>query len=257
VSGRRPRRPRTPGLPLEYRWHESLGPLPLRPVRRATAARPPDHSLNGTPGQALDFCARVRRLLEDIVARCPELGHVRVPRLLLGVTQARSPRVHGLQARVTPLRFAGGTLTRERRGHVYQVQRYFLGAHEFLYLMTFCLPRFLDQDFDEKLITLFHELYHISPRFDGDLRRHDGRYQLHTRRQCDYDRQMAELARIYLAHRPDPDLLAFLRLNFAQLQERHGAVLGIVVPRPKIIPVRGAGRAEPVHVCPQAENDHA
>ena len=59
-----------------------------------------------------------------------------------------------------------------------------------LYVMTFCLPRFLNQDFDEKIVTLFHELYHISPAFDGDLRRHGGRYQVHTHSQKNYDEEM-------------------------------------------------------------------
>ena len=36
---------------------------------------------------------------------------------------------------------------------------------------------------------------------------------------------------------PDPTLLAFLRLDFSQLLARHGSVVGIVVPRPKVIPV--------------------
>jgi hypothetical protein len=119
----------------------------------------------------------------------------------------------------------------------FQVQRYFLGEYEFLYLMTFCLPRFLDQDFDDKFVTLFHELYHIGPDFNGDLRRHEGRCQLHTRSRRQYDKHMAALARAYLAGKPDPDLHAFLRLNFAQLQARHGAVASVIVPRPKIIPL--------------------
>ncbi len=55
------------------------------------------------------------------------------------------------------------------RGRYYQVQRYFVDGHEMLYVMAFCMPRFLDQSFEDKLITLFHELYHINPRFDGDL----------------------------------------------------------------------------------------
>jgi hypothetical protein len=130
-------------------------------------------------------------------------------------------------------------LTRQRRGVPYHIQRYFLGEHEYLYLMTFCLPRYLDQEFDQKLVTLFHELYHISPAFDGDLRRHAGRCQYHTARQRDYDRGMARHARDYLAMRPDPQLLGFLRMNFAQLQDRHGSVTGIVVPRPKIVPLVG------------------
>lgn len=138
---------------------------------------------------------------------------------------------------MTPLRFARGQLQRRRRGVIFQVQRYFLGDHEFLYLMTFCLPRFLDQDFDDKCVTLFHELYHIGQEFNGDLRRHEGRCQLHSRSRRQYDKHMAELARAYLAGKPDPNLHAFLRLNFTQLQARHGAVASVVVPRPKIIPL--------------------
>jgi predicted metallopeptidase len=230
--------------PLLFRWGGPDNPLPLRairPVKRADRSPPapaaPPWLVSGPAGRPFDFCAAVRRLCADIIRRCDALGHVDIHRLLFGVTQARSGRIRGLQARVTPLRFHGGQLRRRRRGVTYQVQRYYVEAHEYLYLVTFCLPRFLDQEFDEKFITLFHELYHISPEFNGDLRRHDGRCTLHSRSQRHYDRHMADLARAYLAAEPDPDLHAFLRLNFAQLQARHGSVVGVVVPRPKVIPV--------------------
>lgn len=191
----------------------------------------------GEPGRPFDFCRAVKTLCDDLIGRCPDFGHIDPARLLLAATRARKPSPHGLQARVTPLRFPGGKL-REKRGKVlYQIQRYFHDATEFLYLVTFCLPRFLDLDFDEKLITLFHELYHISPRFDGDLRRHEGRYALHSHSKRDYDRHMAELAREYLSKNPDPKLFHFLRLNFHQLQHRHGSIQAVVVPHPKIIPV--------------------
>jgi hypothetical protein len=142
-----------------------------------------------------------------------------------------------LQARVTPLRFHEGRLQRQRRGISYQVQRYFVGDQEMLYVLTFCLPRFLDQSFDDKFITLFHELYHIGPAFDGDLRRHQGRYAIHSHSKRGYDEYMAALARSYLADGAAPELHAFLRLNFAQLQQRHRHVVGAVVPRPKLIPI--------------------
>jgi hypothetical protein len=164
-------------------------------------------------------------------------GHLDMTRVLFAVTQARNAHAHGLQARVTPLRFPRGRLTRQRRGVTYQVQRYWVGGREQLYLVTFCLPRFLDLDFDEKFITLFHELYHISPAFDGDLRRHDGRYAIHSHSQRRYDQHMTDLARAYLSAGADPSLYAFLRLSFAQLHHRHGGVVGVVVPRPKIIPL--------------------
>src|SRR4029079_8382178 len=101
-----------------------------------------------------------------------------------------------------------------RGGVAYQVPRYFVDGQEMLYLVTFCLPRFLDQDFDDKLITLFHELYHISPAFEGDLRRHEGRYALHSHSKRHYDAHMADLARAYLSNGANRDLHGFLRMNF-------------------------------------------
>lgn len=223
--------------PLIMRWQE----FPVLLLRSGKTPAPmqdaPPWLPTGPAEQGFDFCGHVRRLLADIIARCPTLGHVDVSTILLGLTRARNRQSKGLQARVTPLRFANGSLCRRRHGTTYQVQRYFLGDHEFLYLMTFCLPRFLDQDFADKFITLFHELYHLHPTGNGDLRRHVGRCQLHSSSQRAYDRHMTDLARAYLATKPDLDLHAFLRLDFAQIQKRHGAIAGIVVPRPKIIPV--------------------
>jgi hypothetical protein len=238
------------GRSLVLRWSDPERPLPVR-VIRATGPEaslpawmaPPPWVRTGPEGEPFDFCGHARRLCADIAARCEPLGHIDPDRLLFAVTQARNGQAHGLQARVTPLRFPHGRLTRQRRGVTYQVQRYFLDSCEFLYLVTFCLPRFLDQGFDDKLITLFHELFHVSPAFDGDLRRHEGRYALHSHSQRDYDERMAGLARAYLAGKPDPALHAFLRLDFRQLLARHGSVVGVVVPRPKLIPLR-PGEAE-------------
>jgi hypothetical protein len=106
-----------------------------------------------------------------------------------------------------------------------------------LYDMTFCLPRFLDQSFDEKLVTVFHELYHLSPDFNGDLRRHPGRYAVHSHSKWAYDHRMADLVRDYLSTQPSPELYGFLKSGYAELWRRHGGVTGVVVPRPKLLPI--------------------
>lgn len=238
-------------LPLTLRWSDAQQPVPVREVRSPVGARPHPIGLEappwldtGNPEQPFDFTDGVRRLCGDIAARCPELAHLDVSRLLIGFTQARNGHAHGLQARVTPLRFRAGRLLRRCGDTTYQVQRYFVNGREMLYLITFCLPRFLDQSFDDKFITLFHELYHISPAFEGDLRRHPGRCALHTHSKRAYDTQMGAMARDYLAGGADLRLHAFLRLSFAQLRHRHGRVLGVVVPRPRLLPIRSAAREE-------------
>jgi hypothetical protein len=249
-----------PELPLVRHWGQAGNPLPVRTVRAAGDAGPappgreaPPWLATGPHDQPFDFCGHVRRLCADIADRCDVLRHIDVSRVLFAVTQARKCKTGGLQARVTPLRCRDGRLLRQRRGTWYQVQRYFVADREMLYLITFCLPRFLDQDRDEKFITLFHELYHISPAFDGDLRRHGRGGAWHADSKRAYDHHMAHLARAYLAAGADPALHDFLRLNFAQLQYRHGAVVGVMVPRPRLVPVAeapGPPAASPA-ACPE------
>ncbi len=186
---------------------------------------------------AFDFTAAMTRLCEDIFQRCPLFGHIRMSEVLVTVTPCRSRSRYGLQARVTPLRFRDGALRRRHGDIEYQVQRFFVNGREILYLLTFCLPRFLEQPFREKLTTVFHELYHISPAFNGDLRRHAGRYCLHTHSKAHYDAHMQQLAQQYLRRHDQPEVLEFLRWDCRRLLERHGGLVGTVVPRPKLLPI--------------------
>jgi hypothetical protein len=222
--------------PLILCWDEPDRPLPVQEVR-CVGRQSLENQTIDSHRAPFDFTGHVRRLCRDIIRRCPELAHIRLANVLFGFTQARNGRAYGLQARVTPLRFHGGLLVRRHRGVPYQIQRFVVAGQDVLYLMTFCLPRFLNQACDDKLVTLFHELFHISPRFDGDLRRHAGRYAMHSHSQRRYDQYMAQLARAYLATDPDPALRDFLRLDFGQLRRRHGAVVGVTVPRPKLVPL--------------------
>ncbi|MFM8273348.1 MAG: hypothetical protein ACKODX_13625 [Gemmata sp.] len=236
MTGTRTRtRPRP--LPLELRW-DARRPLPARWVlpEGARLRVPP------APGGGLDFTARMRALCEDVAARCEELRHIQMPRVLVAFTPSRNRSRYGLQARVTPLRFRNGQLTRRHGPTDYQVQRFFVDGLEMLYVLTFCLPRFLDQPFREKLITVFHELYHVGPAFDGDLRRHPGRYAVHSHSKEQYDSRMARLVDGYLAAHPEPGAFAFLRRGCRELWDAHGGITGVVVPRPKLLPVGVASR---------------
>lgn len=216
-----------------------MRPLPLRTVPgHGRVLEAPPWIETGEPDQPFHFSNAMRLLCADIAAKYEPLRHLDVSRILFAFTPSKNVRVHGLQAKVTPLRFPNGELTRLHRDVPFQVQQFFHDRREMLYVLTFCLPRFFNRLFEDKFVTIFHELFHISPRFDGDLRRHQGRYSVHTASQKRYDQEMAQMAREYLQGGADPNLHGFLRLNHAQLRHRHGEVIGHVVPRPKLIPVR-------------------
>jgi hypothetical protein len=193
--------------------------------------------------EGFDFTAAMRCLCVDAIARLPVLGHIRMDEVAVAFAQARRRVSHGLQAKLTPLRFEGGSLYLRRAGRTWTLERLYDGRREMLYILTFYLPRFFDHSFREKLITVFHELYHISPAFDGDIRRLDGRYHVHSHSQRAYDRLMERLVDEYLASAPPPELLGFLESSFRGLCARHGTVVGRRVTSPKLIPVPEARSA--------------
>lgn len=185
--------------------------------------------------RGFDFTGAMQRLCDDVVARTPDLSHVQMPQVAVVFAQARHRELHGLQAKLTPMRFEAGALTCRRAGTHWTVRRMFDGDREILYILTFYLPRFLDQPVSEKLITVFHELFHISPRFDGDIRRMEGRYHVHSHSQKEYDRQMAVYSEQYLASRPKEETWGFLRWTFSDFMKHHGGVIGRKVPIPKLV----------------------
>lgn len=231
-----------PNEPLAYVW-DADHPLPrlvlrpsLRMQRQPIPAIPPGCE-TGRVGDPFDFCAAMRGLCVDIVQKCPPLAHVDPAQVLFTIIKARTSAKHGLQARVTPLRGPGGGLHVIEGKRTYHVQQYRVDGQEMLYLMTFCLPRFQNRTYAQKLVTVFHELYHLSEVFDGTTRSFGGRYATHTANQKEYDAHVAQLAEQYLRQRPDRRCLAFLQLSFWQLCRRHGTVVGVHVPRPRLIRV--------------------
>lgn len=188
-------------------------------------------------GRQFDFCSAMRRLCLDICERHSAFGHVRMSEVAVTYAQTRSPVEWGMQAKLTPLRFEGGRRSVTRRGRKWTVERLFQHGQELLYLLTFYLPRYQNLSFEEKLITVFHELYHISPCFDGDIRRFGGACYMHTGSQKKYDQLMEQFAIEYLRMGVSEELVRFLRFSFTDLTRTHGTVVGVRVNVPRIIPI--------------------
>lgn len=189
-----------------------------------------------SPRQGFDFTAAMRFLCIDISTRLDELGHVSADRIAFNVCQTRRDVSHGMYASLTPLRFLGGAQLKTVRGVSWEIER--LADHagrEYLYLLSFYLPRFQNLPLEEKLITVFHELWHIAPEFNGDLRRHEGRCYAHGPSQRAYDARMAELAQRWLQLDPPHELYDFLSLSFVELVAEHGRVRGSRWRAPRLV----------------------
>jgi hypothetical protein len=187
--------------------------------------------------KGFDFTGAVRVVCADMTARLPELRHVDASRVAIGLRPTRHRLPHGVYATLTPLRFAGGQDCEVRRGRRYRIQPLVnaLGG-DFLYLLSFYLPRFLDLSLEGKLSTIIHELWHIGPQFDGDLRRHEGRCYAHGRSQRAYDAEMDRLAQQWLAADPPAHMYEFLAADYDELRAEFGGVCGDRWPTPRLVP---------------------
>ena len=190
------------------------------------------------PQSGFDFTLHIRRLCEDMTTRLDQLRHIDMSRVAVSFAQTRRTGSQGMFASLTPLRFADGQLQMLRRKRRWGIQRvYAPDGREMLYILTFYLPRFLDLPFREKLITTLHELWHIGPKFDGDVRRLGGRCFAHGSSQKRYDAHIESLLDRWLALSPPESLYEFLRPSFRELHTRHGRVFGRRVPPPKLVPL--------------------
>jgi len=209
-------------------------------VARRQLTRPVDHSSagDGTGAAGFDFTGHMRQLCADMVARLDALRHIEMARVAVSFSQTRKTGRYGMYASLTPLRFSGGQTETIRRGRRWGLQR-LVGAdgREMLYILNFYLPRFLDLPLEEKLSTTVHELWHIGPRFDGDLRRHGGRCFAHSPSQKRYDAYVGRLVDRWLSLSPPEPVYGFLRLSFQQLAARYGHVWGRRTPAPRLIPL--------------------
>ena len=141
----------------------------------------------------------VKRLIRDAARRLPELGHVRAGRILVVAGEAR----RASRATIRPARFkqTGRPPSRGRRKPLVRVK-----GRTILYVVTLRPLWFVASTPEARIDTILHELYHVSPRFDGTL--HRGRR--HTRLpRSRYDRRIRALRRRYLATAPEEVVAPF------------------------------------------------
>jgi hypothetical protein len=141
----------------------------------------------------------VKKLVRDVARRVPELSHVKASRILVVAGEAR----RSSRATIRPAHF--GTTRRrasEPGGAVKPLVR--IKGRKILYIITLRPLWFVGSSPEERLVTILHELYHASTRFDGTLHRGRRHSRLPLRK---YNRRVRRILAQYLAQAP-PDVLA-------------------------------------------------
>jgi predicted metallopeptidase len=142
----------------------------------------------------LNVTLAVKRLVRDMAARLPELSHVRAARVLVVAGEAR----RASRATIRPAHFKetgarAGAGAREKP--LIRVK-----GRKILYVITLRPLWFVASTPRERIGTILHELYHVSPRFDGTLHRGRRHSRLPLAR---YNRRVRTLLDRYLQLAPE------------------------------------------------------
>lgn len=176
-------------------------------------------------------------LIEDIVKTHPFFSHIDPDNVLVTISPSNGSR-SGVVARLRPMRFEGGNRVRMVRGIEYIAPEINIDNNNILYIIYFHLPRFLNLgNHKHKLATVLHELHHISPLFNGDIRRFSGKNYAHGNSRKHYDELIGIYTDEYTSQTRHPELNLFLKYRYSELKRKYGAIYGnmIRIPRSRLL----------------------
>ena len=189
------------------------------------------------PG-GFDFTCSMTLLVEDIVKVHPAFSHIELNNILVAISPSNGSR-NGVLAKLRPMRFEGGSKSKMVRGIEYLAPEVNINGNSILYIVYFHLPRFLNHsEHKTRLATVLHELYHISPLFNGDVRRFPGKNYAHGSSRKKYDALINAYTSEYSKSTNNSELSDFLKYKYSELKRKYGAVYGDMVRIPRSKPVR-------------------
>ena len=184
-----------------------------------------------------DLTRAVWQIANSMCKLVDDVRHIDMTTVACSYTVCRSDSDDGVLATMTPCRFENGLLSGILDGRRVKTQQVFdADGREILYIFTVFIPRFLNLTIREKLITISHELWHIGPKCNGELRRFAGRCHIHGDEKL-FDQQAEWIVDQWLENPGVNKIEAFLHHDFEELSNRYDRIVGQKIQQPKIIDV--------------------
>ncbi len=176
-------------------------------------------------------------IIREIALHCEAFSHVDARRVLVCMATNRSNASGGTFGKLVPLRFKGGAGTLRYKGRLYTMPRVRHGGVDQRYIIYFYHPRFFNLSPIEKLKVVFHELYHISPDFNGDIRRLAARKASHGNSRERFDEFFEDDLRKFYTYIEKTPYMKFLGMNARALRGSFEKVSARRMKMPKPIVV--------------------
>ncbi len=185
----------------------------------------------------INLSAALKDIVAEIAHRAPSFAHIDPKKLHICISSNRNNGRGATFGKLVPLKFKGGQELMYYRGRCYTIPRVVQDDTRILYLIYFYSPRFFDLSAQEKLRVIFHELYHINPDFDGDIRRFGKSGSAHGNSKKKFDLRFEMELREFLVQIAATPHWDFLAMDTAALFASYDRVVShrMRTPKPMII----------------------
>lgn len=152
-----------------------------------------------------NYISSLNELIKDITEKVGELSYIDAEQVAIGFKRSRESATEEVWAEISGIEDEYNGTIQRREG---RIEKYFapksilINGIPVKYVVDFYVPIFFGLAFKEKLSTVFHELYHINPKFDGNLRFFKGKGYKHGSSLEKYDKYMEYLVDKYLKLNP-------------------------------------------------------
>ena len=167
-----------------------------------------------------DYICSLNELVKDITEKVGELSYIDPEQVAIGFKRSRESVAEEVWAEISGIEDEYDGTIQRREGRIekfFAPKTILINGIPVKYVVDFYVPVFFGLNFKQKLLTVFHELYHINPKFDGNLRFFKGKGYKHGSSLEKYDKYMDYLVDKYL--KMDPAATAFLNKCHSELSE--------------------------------------
>jgi hypothetical protein len=148
-----------------------------------------------------------------------EFRNFDINRILVCCASNRRDGRGATYGKLLPMRFKDGSPVIKHKNRFYTIPKLKINGHEIYYIIYFYVPKFFDLSAKEKIRVIFHELYHINPEFNGDIRRMGKVKSAHGHSKKAFEQNYIDYAESFFKSIYDTPYCNFLAMNSYDLKK--------------------------------------
>ena len=176
------------------------------------------------PADSINLTDILSLIIRDMINSTDEFKKFDLNRMLVCCASNRKDCRGATYGKLVPLRFKDGAEIIKHNGKFYTIPKVKVNNSEILYIVYFYIPKFFSLSAKDKINVMFHELYHINPEFNGDIRRMGKFKAAHGHSRKSFEEKYIEYADNFFDKIQNTPYYNFLKMDSHQIMSNFKTV---------------------------------